>query len=70
MREVVSNKETNDALSIHKMISDNHELLSERINKNLENLPKELQTSIVSKADISEELAKTHSSLSEELLHY
>jgi hypothetical protein len=70
MREVVNNKENNDAQFIHKIISDNHELLSERINKNLENLPKELQTSIVSKSDITEELAKTHSSLSEELAKF
>ena len=70
MREVVNNKENNDAQFIHKIISDNHELLSERINKNLENLPKELKTSIVSKSDITEELAKTHSSLSEELAKF
>jgi len=70
MREVVNNKENNDSQFIHKIISENHELLSERINKNLENLPKELQTSIVSKSDITEELAKTHSSLSEELAKF
>lgn len=67
MREVVNNKENNDAQFIHKIISENHQLLSERINKNLENLPKELQTSIVSKSDITEELTKTHTSLSEEI---
>ena len=70
MREVVNNKENNDAQFIHKIISENHELLSERINKNLENLPKELQTSIVSKNDISEELAKTHTSISEEIAKF
>lgn len=67
MREVVNNKENNDAQFIHKIISENHQLLSERINKNLENLPKELQTSIVSKSDITDELTKTHTSLSEEI---
>jgi len=70
MREVVNNKENNDAQFIHKIISDNHELLSERINKNLENLPKELKTSIVSKSDITEELTKTHTSISEEIAKF
>ena len=70
MREVINNKDNNDAQFIHKMISDNHELLSERIKKNLENLPKELQSSIVSKNDICEELAKTQSSLSDELAKF
>jgi len=67
LRDVVKNNENENTQFIHKLISDNHQLLEEKISKNLENLPKELQNSTVSKIDLCQELAKTHTSLTEDI---
>lgn len=67
-RDVVKNNENENTQFIHKLISDNHELLQSKISKNLENLPKELQKSTLSKNDLCQELQKTHTSLTDEIL--
>jgi hypothetical protein len=63
----IKSKDTDNTQFIHKMISDNHELLSEKIQKNLEKLPVELQQTVLSKQDIDSALNITKEAISSEI---
>lgn len=70
IRDIFKNKDNDNTQFIHKLISDNHLLLEEKITKHLDNIPKELQNLTISKTDFCNELQKTHLSIGKELNNF
>lgn len=67
IHNTIKSNDTDNSKFIHKMISDNHELLSEKIQKNLEKLPVDLQQTVLSKQDIETALSLTKETILSEL---
>ena len=67
LRDVIKNNEHDNSKFIHQLISNNNQILQDNIAKNLQNIPKELQNSAISKIDLSQELQKTNSILSQDI---